>query len=94
MAKEKLVDLTPKMDKITDEQLKDLQGLIGQINSVQLNIGQLETQKAGMIQGAGELQNKLKDMQDVLEEEYGKVSVNIQDGSLTEIEQDAPDTKD
>ena len=42
--------------------------------------------------GIGDLQMKLKSMQDSLEEEYGKVTVNIQDGSIKDIE-DAPDTK-
>jgi|TARA_R110001592_G_scaffold651_5_gene3545 hypothetical protein len=93
MAKEKLVDLAPKAEKITDEQLKDLQGIIGQVNQAQLSVGQLETQKAGIMAGIGDLQMKLKSMQDSLEEEYGKVTVNIQDGTIKELE-DAPDTKD
>ena len=92
MAKEKLVDLAPKAEKITDEQLKDLQGIIGQVNQAQLSVGQLETQKAGIMAGIGDLQMKLKSMQDSLEEEYGKVTVNIQDGTIKDIE-DAPDTK-
>jgi len=92
MAKEKLVDLAPKAEKITDEQLKDLQGIIGQVNQAQLSVGQLETQKAGIMAGVGDLQMKLKSMQDSLEEEYGKVTVNIQDGTIKDIE-DAPDTK-
>tara|TARA_R100000742_G_C4273400_1_gene92948 strand:- start:724 stop:987 length:264 start_codon:yes stop_codon:yes gene_type:complete len=79
--------------KITDEQLKGLQELIGQINNVQLSVGQLETQKAGMMTAIGDLQMKLKGMQDGLEEEYGKVSINIQDGSIKELE-DESDTKD
>jgi hypothetical protein len=94
MAKEEVIDLAPAVDKITEEQLKDLQGLLGQINNVQLSIGQLETQKAGMLQGIGELQVKLKGMQDKLEEEYGKVSVNIQDGSISELPEDEADKKD
>ena len=93
MVKEEVIDLAPTVEKITDEQLKDLQGLIGQINNAQLSIGQLETQKAGVLQGVGELQGKLKLMQDSLEEEYGKVSVNIQDGTFKAIEDEA-DKKD
>jgi hypothetical protein len=93
MAKEEVIDLAPSVDKITDEQLKELQGLVGQINNIQLSIGQLETQKAGMLQGIGELQLKLKDVQANLEEEYGKVSVNIQDGTFKAIEDEA-DKKD
>ena len=79
--------------KITDEQLKDLQELIGKINNAQLSVGQLETQKAGMMAAIGDLQMKLKSMQEGLEEEYGKVTVNIQDGSIKEIE-DESDKKD
>ena len=93
MAKEKLVDLAPKAEKITDEQLKGLQELVQQINNAQLSVGQLETQKAGMMAGIGEFQMKLRTMQGSLEDEYGKVTINIQDGSIKEIE-DESDKKD
>ena len=93
MAKEKLVDLAPKAEKITDEQLKGLQELVQQINSAQLSVGQLETQKSGIMTAIGELQMKLRTMQGSLEDEYGKVTINIQDGSIKEIE-DASDKKD
>jgi len=46
--------------KITDEQLQNLQGLVNQINQAQLSVGQLETQKAGMIAAIGDFQMKLK----------------------------------
>jgi len=93
MAKEKLVDLAPKAEKITDEQLKGLQELVQQINSAQLSVGQLETQKSGIMTAIGELQMKLRTMQGSLEDEYGKVTINIQDGSIKEIE-DESDKKD
>lgn len=91
---EKTIDLTPKADKITDEQLQDLQSLLNEINKNQLSIGQLETQKAGILEGVGQLQLKLREIQASLEEEYGKVSVNIQDGSISELPQDEADKKD
>lgn len=93
MAKEKLVDLAPVAEKITDEQLKGLQELVNQINNAQLSVGQLETQKAGMMAGIGDFQMKLRTMQGELEDEYGKVTINIQDGSIKEIE-DESDKKD
>ena len=91
---EKTIDLTPKPDKITDEQLQELQSLLNEINKNQLSIGQLETQKASIIEGIGQLQVKLREIQASLEEEYGKVSVNIQDGSISELPQDEADKKD
>jgi hypothetical protein len=91
---EKTIDLTPKADKITDEQLKELQSLVNEINKSQLSIGQLETQKSIMLEGVSQLQSKLRGMQSSLEEEYGQVSVNIQDGSISELPQDEADKKD
>ena len=91
---EKTIDLTPKPDKITDEQLQELQSLLNEINKNQLSIGQLETQKAGIIEGIGQLQVKLREIQKSLEEEYGQVSVNIQDGTISELPQDEADKKD
>ena len=79
--------------KITDEQLQNLQGLVNQINQAQLSVGQLETQKAGMMAAIGDFQMKLKAMQTELEEEYGAVSINIQDGSIKELK-DESDKKD
>ena len=80
-------------DKITEEQLKSIQDLVGQINNGQLQIGQLETQKHTLLHQIAEVQKGLKDFQDELEKEYGKVNVNIQDGTITPIEEEKEDVK-
>ena len=74
-----------KVEKITDEQLTELQGHVNRINSAQLQLGQLESQKHGVVNAIPQLQKQLKDFQDKMEEEYGKVSINIQDGTIQEI---------
>jgi len=80
-------------EKITEEQLKSIQDLVGQINNGQLQIGQLETQKHALLHQIAEVQKMLKDNQDELEKEYGKVNVNIQDGTITPIEEEQEDVK-
>jgi|TARA_R110000787_G_scaffold273809_1_gene381632 hypothetical protein len=80
-------------DKITEEQLKSIQDLVGQINNGQLQIGQLETQKHALLHQIAEVQKMLKDNQDKLEKEYGKVNVNIQDGTITPIEEEEKDVE-
>jgi hypothetical protein len=80
-------------DKITEEQLKSIQDLVGQINNGQLQIGQLETQKHALLHQIAEVQKMLKDNQDELEKEYGKVNVNIQDGTITPIEKEEKDVE-
>ena len=43
--KEKVVDLKPRVDKISKEHLDQLLDAVNKINSLQFNIGRLETQK-------------------------------------------------
>ena len=76
------------MSKITDEQLKQLQEQVNTINQNQLQIGNLETQKHSLIHNGVELQNQLKGIQDELEKEYGKVTINISTGEYEDIKKE------
>ena len=80
--KEKVVDLKPKVDKISDEHLKELQEIINVINNLQFKIGQLEGQKHNLLHELGLGQNNVVDMQDKLSKEYGTFDVNIADGKI------------
>lgn len=82
------------MEKIKEEQLKELQGLINNINQGQIQIGQLETQKHAVLHQLAEIQQKLQKLQEKLEEEYGKISINIQDGSYEALQEDEPNKED
>jgi len=79
--------------KITEEQLEAIQNLVKQINNGQIQIGQLETQKHTLLHQIAEVQKALKNLQDDLEKEYGKVNVNITDGTITQIEEQEEDVK-
>ena len=86
--------MNKKVEKITDEQLQELQGHVNTINNAQLQLGQLESQKHALVNAIPQLQAKLKEFQDKMEQEYGKVSINIQDGTVQEIPEDEQaDTK-
>lgn len=73
--------------KITEEQLKKLQGLVSQINNVQMQVGAIEIQKHELNHQASNIQNDLKEYQKELEQEYGNISVNLQDGEITPSEE-------
>ena len=77
--------MNKKVEKITDEQLTELQRHVNRINAAQLQLGQLESQKHGVLNAIPQLQTQLKTFQDKMEEVYGKVSINIQDGTFQEI---------
>ena len=74
-----------KMEKISEEQLKELQGHVNKINQAQLQLGGLESQKHSLLHGIATMQNELSEFQNKLEEEYGKVSINIQDGTIAPL---------
>jgi len=88
--KEKIVDLAPS---IKEEELKELQDVINKIQQAQSQLGQMETQKFGLLTMTQELQMSLRAIQENLEKEYGNVSINIKDGTISKIKDEA-DKKD
>lgn len=87
--------MTKKTDdlKITDEELKLIQEQVQVINNLQMQIGGIEMQKQIAILTVQKSQSELQQLQNTLEEKYGKVSVNLTDGTIKEIE-DEPSKED
>ena len=80
--KEKVVDLKPKAEKISEEQLKRVQDTINNINRTQLDMGSIEIQKHEMLHRVAGLRDELSLLQGEFEKEYGTFDVNIQDGTI------------
>jgi len=89
--------MNKEVKKISEEQLKELQGHVNKINQAQLQLGGLESQKHSLLHAVVNMQTELTEFQNKLEEEYGKVSVNIQDGTIAPLPEenveDEADTK-
>lgn len=75
-------------NKITQEQLEELQGYVGKLNNAANQIGNLELQKHQIQHAAGEVQNDLNKFQQKLKEKYGDIQINIQDGTFKPIEEE------
>jgi hypothetical protein len=89
--------MSKEVKNISEEQLKELQGHVNKINQAQLQLGGLESQKHNLLHAVVKMQTELTEFQGKLEEEYGKVSINIQDGSIApspENVEDEADTQD
>lgn len=69
------------MSKITEEQLKQLQEQEGKKNAIKHDIGLLETQKHALLHAFANIQEEQDKLKVQLEDEYGKINVNLQDGS-------------
>ncbi len=88
--KEKVVDLKPT--NITEEQLKSIQNLVAPINQAQMELSRIETRKHAIMHDVLELQRALQEKQKELEQEYGKVNINIQDGAIEYAEDEQADS--
>ena len=71
-----------KPEKITDEQLKEVQDLINNINRSQMELGQMETKKHAMLHNISMLQEGVGKVRDEFEKEYGTADVDIQTGII------------
>ena len=88
--------MTKKTDdlKITDEELKLIQEKVQEINNLQMQVGGLKIQKQMGVMQVNQAQAQLVELQKTLEEKYGKVSVNLTDGTIKEIEEDEANKED
>ena len=80
--KEKMVDLAPKAEKITEEQLQVLQQVVNDNNAIQFKVGALEAQKHELMHQQAGIQTKIVELQDTFSKEYGTFDIDLQDGSI------------
>ena len=87
--KEKVVDLKPT--SITTEELKRLQELVTLINRGEMQIGNLEAKKHALLHQVIAVQEKMSELQKEFEATYGKVDINITDGTINYSEDEQAD---
>ena len=77
-----------KPEKITNEELDQVQSVINDINRAQLEIGSFESKKHNLLHHVSVLQEKLGKMQIEFEKTYGTTDINIQDGTINHPKED------
>ncbi len=70
---------------ITEEQLKTLQEQQGKLNEMLRTVGVLEVQKENVLQDVSSLSKDIEATKKELEEEYGQININLQDGTYEDI---------
>jgi hypothetical protein len=73
--------------EVTKEELQKLQESVNKINNLQMQIGGLEAQKHETLHELSGATQALQSIQKELEDAYGKVSVNLQTGEITDPEE-------
>ena len=78
-----------EVKRISESQLKDLQQKVSNIQKLQSQVGSIEAQKHIVLHQLLIVQDELQKLQVVLQDEYGKININIQDGTYEEVVDDA-----
>jgi vacuolar-type H+-ATPase subunit D/Vma8 len=73
-------------NKITKEQLDKITDQQKALNMMLSNIGVLESQKHALLHQIAEVNKEIEETKVELENEYGAININLEDGSYTEIE--------
>ena len=78
----KIVDLKPRAEKVTDEQLAKIQNSVSSINNHQMELGRMETRKHQLLHNLNSIQDQLTLLQDELQKEYNTIDINIETGEI------------
>ena len=79
---EKIVDLKPKAEKITEQELEQLRNLVNASNIAHRDVGMIESRKHTLLHEIVSINEAIKKHQDTLEEVYGTCSVDISTGEI------------
>ena len=82
MAKEKTIDLKKKVEKISEEHLKDLQNVVSNVNNLQFQIGKMEARKHNLLHELVLGQDTIVKLQELFLKEYGSYDINVTDGTI------------
>tara|TARA_R100001463_G_scaffold31587_1_gene71262 strand:- start:632 stop:895 length:264 start_codon:yes stop_codon:yes gene_type:complete len=80
--------------KITEEQLKKVQAQVKVRGQLISDIGAVEAQKHDLLHALNNVMQKTKETADELEKEYGKININLEDGTYEVIEEEKEEVKE
>jgi predicted nucleic acid-binding Zn-ribbon protein len=76
------------MAKIKEKQLETIVKYQDELTAILNNIGVLETQKHALLHKVAEVNEGLEKEKEKIEEEYGKISIDLKTGEYTEIKEE------
>ena len=74
--------------EIKKDQLEKIQNFQKDLNKLLNEVGFLEAQKTAVLSKFHEVNKETEDFKKELEEEYGSININLEDGTYTPIEKE------
>ena len=78
---------------IKKDQLEKIQNFQKDLNKLLNEVGFLEAQKTSVLGKFHEVNKETEDFKKELEEEYGSININLEDGTYTPIEKEEEEDK-
>jgi len=75
-------------NKITEEELKSIKEQSNATNKILQDIGFLSAQKHALLHELAVVNEKVEKNKQALNEKYGSININVEDGTYTEIEEE------
>ena len=76
------------MSKISKEELESLLESEKKVSAIKHDLGTLDEQKHNLLHALSQVREESNKEKKELEEKYGKININLQDGSYEEIKED------
>jgi len=76
------------MNRITDEELELIREQQTKISQIKQDIGTLELRKHEVMGVMLDVNQEVEETKTTLEEKYGRVNINLDDGTYTEVEEE------
>ncbi len=80
-----------ELNKITQEELTEVQDQQKQIQELLTNIGVLESQKHSALHKIASVNEAIEQTKLKLEEKYGQINIDLKDGTYTLLEKEKQD---
>ena len=76
------------MSKLEEKELQVLKEQEAKKGAILRDLGVLDVQKHSLLHAYSVIQNQQEETKKELEEKYGKINVDLSDGSFTEVEEE------
>ena len=80
--------MSEEIKKITEEQLEKVNKQQTELSELLRSLGVLDVQKHNIHQKINDISKVVEETKQELEEQYGKVNINLSDGTYSKIEEE------
>jgi hypothetical protein len=91
---EEVIDMTPKPEKINEQQLARLRASVKTVDQLTHEVGGIEVRKHALMKAMETIQTRIEVMRVELKDQYGTDDISIQDGTINYQEENGEADKE